>query len=132
MTTKKKKKIGRPKRIFSKEELKSVEEMAGRGVSDENIAKTLSINPDTLYDKIKTDQEFSESIKRGRAKGEDFAANCLNVQMQNGNITAIIFYLKTRHNWKETSVQEHKGDGLPFIVLPTEKDVTRWENTAQK
>ena len=79
-----------------------VEEFAGEGLTQEQIAHSLGISPRTL-DKRKADSaEFADAIKRGKARGIQFVANALMALIKDGNVPATIFYLKCRAGWRET------------------------------
>lgn len=45
--------------------------------------------------------EFAEAIKRGQALGIEEVANALFENAKGGNVTAQIFYLKARAQWKD-------------------------------
>jgi hypothetical protein len=58
-------------------------------------AKSLAVERATLYKWI--DQEgLEEAVQEGRNKRLDFAESMLDKGMQEGNMTAVIFYLKTQ------------------------------------
>lgn len=89
-------------------DLAKVEELASRGLNNEQIAACLGICEDTLYTKQRQLTEFSEAIKKGKAKGIQQVANALFEAALSGNITAMIFFLKTQGGWKETVIAEDK------------------------
>src|SRR5688572_17535571 len=102
-------KVGRPPFEITKEILEKVESYAARGLNQKQIADALGIHIATLCDKKNMFVEFSEAIKRGKGKGIALVADNLLKNVQNGNVTAQIFYLKTQAGWKETDVLEHTG-----------------------
>lgn len=101
-----KKKLGRPKWIPDEEILKQVETYGSLGMTSEQIAYCLGINPGTLSDKQNEFPAFYEAIKRGKAKGVAMVASELVKNVKNKNVTAQIFYLKCQAKWKETEVLE--------------------------
>jgi hypothetical protein len=58
-------------------------------------AKSLSIERATLYAWIES-EGLEEAVQEGRNKRLDFAESMLDKGMKDGNMTAIIFYLKTQ------------------------------------
>ena len=81
-------------------------------------ASLLRCSPRTVYnyrDRFVTVAEAWEAI---REKRHDFVENALHKQIQNGNVTAIIFYLKTQaksRGYIERQEIEHDG-GLDVNV----------------
>ena len=97
------KKITKPKIEIN---LKQVEALAARGLTQQQIADSLGISESTLYTNKRENVDFAEAIKRGKAKGIATVTNKLFAKIEEGNLTATIFYLKTQAGWKETSVNE--------------------------
>ena len=58
-------------------------------------AKSLQVERATLYRWIEQDG-LEEAVQEGRNRRLDFAESMLDKGMQDGNMTAIIFYLKTQ------------------------------------
>jgi hypothetical protein len=94
---------GRPKIKITEEILEEVEQLAAQGLTQEQIADSLGWHRDTLYAKKRAYSEFSDAIKRGKAKGLKVITNNLFDQSGKGNVAATIFYLKNRDpdNWKD-------------------------------
>jgi predicted transcriptional regulator len=78
-------------------------EMASRGLTVAQIASCLGISETTLYKKQSEYAEFMDAIKRGRAEGINQVSNALFEKAIQGNVTAMIYYLKVRDrmNWGE-------------------------------
>ena len=96
-------------------DLKQVESLAANGLTQEQIAAALGISESTLHKRKQENTEFTAAIKRGKAKGIALVTNKLMESIKGGNITGMIFFLKTQAGWKETNVQEHTGaDGNPI------------------
>ncbi len=93
--------MGRPAWIPTPEIMEQVESYASAGLTKQQIADCLGISYETLNEKTKEYTEFSESIKRGQAKGIAMVANELVKNVKIGNVTAQIFFLKCRAGWKE-------------------------------
>ena len=100
-----------------------VESLAAQGLSKKEIAYCLGIGESTVYHKQKTDVEFLEAIKKGKAKGLGTITNALFQSGKGGNVTAQIFYLKNRapDKWSDRKLTEITGkDGGPVQILPFE------------
>tara|TARA_B110000503_G_scaffold106728_1_gene159422 strand:+ start:469 stop:744 length:276 start_codon:yes stop_codon:yes gene_type:complete len=67
------------------------------------IAKYIGISESTIYTKQGDYKEFVEAIKKGRAEGLHQVSNALFEKATQGNVTAMIHYLKVRDktNWGE-------------------------------
>jgi len=97
----KKGRVGRPR--WSPPELDMVERMAGRGLTQRQIALALGICLDTLIKYKKENSEFFDSIQRGKAQGLYQVSNALFAEAVQGSVTAQMFYLKCRdrENWND-------------------------------
>jgi DNA invertase Pin-like site-specific DNA recombinase len=82
-------------------DIEKVERLAGQGLTYDEIALSLGINRSTLYERKRQNQEFSDAIKRGRARGAVEVTNALLEQCRQGNTAAIIWYEKTRRGLSE-------------------------------
>lgn len=69
------------------------------GFTIEETARAMKINPDTLYKWMKRFPEINEAIKTGKDEANAIIENKLYQRALNGNMTAIIFYLK--NNWRD-------------------------------
>jgi predicted transcriptional regulator len=71
-----------------------------------DIAHKLGITDDTLR------KHYKKELEDGRIDANASIANTLFNQAKKGNMTAAIFWLKTRAGWKETNITElAAGDG---------------------
>jgi hypothetical protein len=108
--------IGRPRFEVTPEVLQEVEEMAGRGLTVNQISSCLGISPSTFYLRQAEFSEFSETIKKGQAIGLSKVTNKLfeNAAVKGDNV-AIIYYLNNRdkENWSNknefSATVEHKN-----------------------
>ena len=82
------------------------------GTRHEDIATVLNISADTLT------KYYKEELDKGRIEANASVAETLFKQAKEGNTTAMIFWLKSRAKWKETSQHEISGnpDGTPVEV----------------
>lgn len=82
-------------------DLAKVTELASRGLSQEQIAAALGIGARTLERRKAESAEMAEAIKAGQALGIQEVANALFANATGGNVTAQIFYLKARAQWRD-------------------------------
>jgi transposase len=102
---------GRPPHQPTEHSRVQVKTLAAVGIRHEDIASKLGISADTLT------KYYKQELDDGRIDANAQVGKSLYEQAKNGNITAMIFWLKTRAGWKETQVQEHTGpDGTPLVV----------------
>ena len=78
-------------------------EMASRGLTVAQIADCLGLGERTIYEKQNEFPQFMQAIKKGRAEGINSVTNALFEKATQGNVTAMIYYLKVRdrENWGE-------------------------------
>jgi hypothetical protein len=74
--------------------------LAGIGVPQEAIAKHIGCSPKTLR------LHFREDLDRGVADANTMVAGWLFNAAKNGNVTAAIFWLKTRARWREWTAKD--------------------------
>lgn len=80
-----------------------VEALSGYGVRHDEIALYLEIDPKTLR------KHYRDQLDKGHIKANVGVARALHKNATEGNVTAQIFWMKTRCGWKETAVHEHTG-----------------------
>ena len=99
-------------------DLAKVESLAANGLTQEQIAAALGISERTLRSRKGEIADFADAIKRGKAKGIALVTNKLMESIKAGNMTGMIFFLKTQAGWKETNVQEHTGKDGTALQAP--------------
>lgn len=83
---------------------RQVEAMAAYGIPELDIARVVGIDPKTLR------KHYREELDLGETKANAQVAGYLFNAAKNGNVTAQIFWLKTRARWRETPVElRHSG-----------------------
>ena len=118
---------GKPEFKPTDHDRQQVEPLAGYGIPKEDIA-VLIINPhtDSHIAKSTLEKHFEAELKAGHIKANAKIAESLYKQATEGNVTAGIWWSKTRMGWKETNVHEvnanvqHK-EIRRVIVNPTKK-----------
>ena len=77
-------------------DLKQVESLAANGLTHEQIAAALGISESTLTKRKKENTDFTDAIKRGKAKGIAVVTNKLMESIKGGNMTGMIFFLRRK------------------------------------
>src|SRR3954453_19349824 len=78
--------------------------MAAYGIPEQDISRVMHIDPKTLR------KYYREELDLGEAKANAQVAGFLFNAAKNGNVTAQIFWLKTRAKWRETPMElKHSG-----------------------
>lgn len=83
---------------------RQVEAMAAYGIPAADISRVIGIDPKTLRKNYRDELDLGETKANAQVAGFLFSA------AKNGNVTAQIFWLKTRARWKEPAA-EHKHSG---------------------
>lgn len=109
-------------------DIAKVEELAGLGLTKEEIALSLGVSYNTLNRRAKESEDVDTAKKRGRASANIKVAGALMKSIEEGNVTAIIFYLKTRAGWTEKqkieaeiTAQQNVPEGLSAIYAALKK-----------
>lgn len=76
---------------------------AREGLTDEQLAHNIGINPDTLYAWKKKYPEISEALKKGKDVVDFEVENAMLKSALEGNVTAQIYWLKNRKaiQWRD-------------------------------
>lgn len=77
-------------------DLSKVAELAGMGLTEQEICLCLGISDQTLLRRKHESVEFVDAIKRGKAKAAALVSNKLFERACNGDLGAIVWYEKTR------------------------------------
>lgn len=85
------------------EKVTLIEGWARDGLSQKQIADNLGIGLTTLKDYRKKSPTISTALKKGREVSDYHVENALYQSAINGNVTAMIFWLKNRkpNEWKD-------------------------------
>ena len=93
--------------------------LAGVGVPQDDIAKIVGCAPKTLR------KRFRDELNRGVAEANAQVSGYLFAAAKAGNIAAIIFWLKTRANWRERMAPDasipaggNESNSNVVLVLP--------------
>jgi hypothetical protein len=118
--------------IETPELIKELELFGLAGLRYQDIAEYYSISASTLHDYINQRPFIGKAIKRGASRANAKIAESLYNQALKGNVSACIFWLKTRMGWKEPaqehhhSFEEREAEKLPLdkLIHEYEKRVT--------
>lgn len=80
-----------------------VEYLAGLGLSQEKIALKLGCSERTITNRLNQDANFAAAYARGKVSREVLVASKLQERIEDGDTTAIKFYLSTQCDWREAS-----------------------------
>lgn len=99
-----------PKKVF---DLDKVRQLAGQGLTKEEISRALGFSAKTIFNHINKygETEIDDAIAEGRAQAKGMVTNKLFQLIKKENLGAICFYLKC-HGWSESSTVDHiSSDG---------------------
>src|SRR3954462_1750667 len=78
--------------------------MAAYGIPEPNIARVVGVDPKTLR------KHYRDELDMGETKANAQVAGFLFNSARTGNVTAQIFWLKTRARWREAPTElKHSG-----------------------
>ena len=78
-----------------------VERLAGLGLTQEKIALALGCSERTILNRLSDNAEFAQAYTRGRASREVLVADKLADRCNDGDVSAIKFYLQCVAGWRE-------------------------------
>jgi predicted DNA-binding transcriptional regulator AlpA len=92
---------GRPPTSLSEAQRVEVETLAAV-LNAEQIADFLGIGRTTFFALLNRDSDLCERYRKGKARAVGAVAQSLVTKARAGNVTAMIFFLKTQGGWRET------------------------------
>jgi hypothetical protein len=89
-----------------------VKRAAACGLTNEQVANVLGVSEATVK------KYFALELHTSSDKANMAVAGALFKSAMGGNVTAQIFWCKTRLGWRETTTLEHTGrDGTPLLAV---------------
>jgi DNA invertase Pin-like site-specific DNA recombinase len=82
-------------------DIAKIEELAGQGLTEQEICLCLDISRTTLYRRKRDASAVAEAIERGKAKAHAVVANALFELCKERNLGAIVWYEKSRCGMSE-------------------------------
>lgn len=116
---------GRPPVVMSEKEKRNALMMYIAGATREGIAKRFGCDYKTLMKNMGADLDELKAVQDSEVVGQLFQA------IKKGNLTAIIFYLKTRCGWKEERIEREDSDKKQHVLVPT-LSVEQWQNLVEQ
>ena len=111
--------MAKPRKQLTKEQAAQVEALAAF-LTVEQIADYFGIGRRTFYDIMERDESVSARYKKGSTESIRISAQGLMEKVRDGNITAIIFHLKTRGGWRENDAPSVNNVTGPITVNYTD------------
>ncbi len=116
---------------LDEEKILRIGELAGLGLSNDQIAECLDMSRSSFYKCLQKNADFRDSLERGRSKAVMEISNALYESARAGNVKAQIYFLRCRdpQNWNvskrvELDVDFKKmSDSQLLEELRTDKDV---------
>ena len=87
---------GRPRLTITDDQVRQIEALAGYGLTQEQIASVLGISPATLSRRKTENLKVLKAIKDGESKAAGLIGKALFEAAKGGNMTALIWWEKTR------------------------------------
>lgn len=109
------------------EKLEKVRELAAAGVTEKDIATAVGLSAARFSDKKKLYPELNQVIEEARASAHELAAGFLRRIWSDPShpkhFSALCFYLKTKHGWKETTevVAKELPTGIDLLQVKSLK-----------
>jgi hypothetical protein len=91
-----------------------------------SACKIVGVDRTTFYTYVNEDVDFKRAVDDVENIALDFAESQLHKQIQNGEVSSTIFFLKTKgkkHGYVEKQEVEHSGNMVFDILLPTPDEV---------
>lgn len=125
---------GKPSIVFTAEQKRQIETMAGYGMTLQQISSIIGVHYNTILNIQKRDPDVAELLKRGRAKAVAAVSQTAFQLAKTGkNPTMTMFWLKTQAKWREIHpAEENKPAGIVFKTKIGDKGQIFSEQTEQK
>jgi hypothetical protein len=94
-STKKRTKVGH------KIDPKELEKLAALRMTNTQIAERLGLCERSFYEHLKKNEELANIIRIAKRKTDAYVVGKLMKLIEEGNVAATIFYLKTKCRWRE-------------------------------
>jgi hypothetical protein len=107
--------MGRPKIEITDEQLRQAELLAGYGLTQDQIADVLGIAHRTFARK-QDEPRVLAALQKGRAEAQHKIGKSIFEKALKGDMTAAIWWEKTRAGRHEKVVQEHQGKGVEINI----------------
>ena len=100
---------------LDEKQLKDLEKLAGLGITHHNIAAFFGMHYNTFLQLVKKDDTIRQTLLNGKSKAAIKLYTSAYEMATSGTCpTMTIFYLKTRHGWKEQKEDTQKFE--PYVI----------------
>ena len=97
----------------------------GGVLKQDQLAQYYGVSVKTLQNRFKDNPDWRDAYDQGRADTIRRVGNALVKKALDGNLTAMIFYLKTQAGWWDKQMVEHSGPGGGAIEIETADQARR-------
>jgi len=109
-----------------------IEELAARGLNNEQIGAAFGVSHDTIRNRTLDTPGFHDAVMRGRSRGVANVANAIYENAMKGDTIAQIFFLKAIGKWNDRAGMEiHVKHEFVVALPPMAKDITEWTKQLQ-
>ena len=110
------KQMGRPTK-YKPEMCKTVVELMSEGASQYEVLATLGISEDTFYRWKKENEEFSESVERGKLLSQAWWERMGRVNLENTKFNYRGWYMNMKNRFQWTDKQDIKRDEVKTVIF---------------
>lgn len=123
---------GRPPKEITDDHLRQIEALAGYGLTEAAIAHVIGLSPATFRRK-KNEARVMSALQKGKALAEATVSKALFERAKEGDLTAIIWWEKTRAGRTDKHAIEHSGQVQSgVLVVPTPVTADEWTAVARR
>ena len=115
-----------PKRVFD-----TIVEVAARGMKEAAMIKVLNVTYRQWY-AMKEHRDVQMALRLGQMRDREDVVRVLRRKALEGNLTAIIFYLKAIHGFRDQGPGEGEAAVQVNITLPAALPVTQYHVSPEK
>ena len=95
--------MGRPKKLIPVGGLEKIRDLASKGFSEKDIARSIGTSAKT-FSRLKAEHSaVADALDEGRSIEHQALYGKLYEKAMNGEIVALLFLLKCRHGYRETA-----------------------------
>lgn len=110
----KKKKAGRPKVAIDYEKVKF---LASKGLYNKQIAPVLGISYPSFQQRLSVEPELKQALEEGKELGIANVTLKLYEKVEEGNLQAMMFFLKYRGHWVKDDSLKVSGNNNQLLVI---------------
>ncbi len=104
--------------------IQTIERMAANGATLDQIATVLNVSPRTLDNWLQR-EEVRQCYNRAKLKAIDQIAGALYAKALSGDVSCMIFYLKTQAGWREAKEPQLPEGSQVVIYIPERQSVNK-------